>query len=197
MRPSRADPWGHRLAHQESERGRDSHAAVGALIGLALLALAAGCNRRPLEDDAGGGTGHVGGDGGFDLLTDLGSDGSATEVGHDANAADTIADVESGAIPCGALTCTGMDLCLETAGCGGPLDCLMQAPDAGACPPGWHDNRFCASGCERDCPPPSFQCVPRPAACTNDVDCACVGPSFCPFGTCVGIQGRLAECGAV
>jgi len=183
------------LAHQESERRRDIRAAVAARIGLALLALAAGCNRRPLEDDAGGGTGHVGGDGGFDRVSDLGSDGSATEVGHDANAADAIADVESGAIPCGALTCTGTDLCLETAGCGGPLNCL-QATDAGACPPGWHDNRFCASGCERDCAPPSFQCVPRPAACTGEVDCSCLGPSFCQFGSCLGVQGRLAECGA-
>lgn len=197
MRPRCADQPGHRLPYQESEHRRDSHAAVAALIGLALLALSAGCSHRALQDDAGGGTGHVGVDGGFDLVADVGIDESATEIGPDGNAADASADVESGAIPCGALTCTGTDLCLETAGCGGPLNCLMQTPDAGACPPGWHDNRFCASGCERDCAPPSFQCVPRPAACTGDLDCTCLGPSFCPFGSCLGIQGRLAECGAV
>jgi len=187
---------GKRLMCQESERRRDSHAAIAALIGLALLALAAGCHRRALEDDAGGGTGHVGGDGGFDLVSDPGIDESATEVGHDANAADAIADGDGSAIPCGALTCAGTDLCLETAGCGGPLNCL-DAIDAGSCPPGWHDNRFCTSGCERDCAPPSFQCVPRPAACTGEIDCSCLGPSFCPFGSCLGVQGRLAECGAV
>jgi len=166
--------------------------------GLVLLALAAACSRRALSDDAGG-TGHVGADGGLEAGATTGIDAVRADGGRDASADGAIADGDSGAIPCGAITCTGTDLCVEILGCGGPLNCMGEI-DAGVCPSGSTYNTNCLSvtgrACAPDCPPPSYICAPRPAACTGTPDCNCLA-SFCRIGSCLGVQGRLVECGAV
>ena len=182
--------------------GPRQEAALFALL-LAVLAAAA-CSRRALMDDAGG-IGRLGDDGGVDGSADAGADAVARDVRSDANADLAGADGADGGggetIPCGAITCTGTDLCVETVACGGPLNC-METTDAGACPPPTHLDQRCRSatgreGCVPDCPPPSFACVPRPATCTGALDCSCLGGSFCGFGSCLGVQGRQAECGNV
>jgi hypothetical protein len=172
---------------------------VAAISCLAVIAWAAACSRRALTNDAGG-IGQLGHDGGLDGAAGAGADAVATDVRYDANA--DLASADGGeAIPCGPGACTGTDLCVETLGCGGPLSC-MDATDAGACPPGTQFDQRCRSatgreGCVPDCPPPVFVCVPRPATCTGTLDCSCLGSSFCAFGSCLGVQGRLAECGNV
>ena len=189
-----------RSSCQESEPRPDIRAAGAVLIAAALLSLPAACSRRALADDAGG-TGQIGGDGGFDVGTDVGVDGATAEVERDANGAEKITDTGSGAYACGAASCGGSDLCVETAGCGGPLNC-KDANDAGVCPPGTTYNPNCLSvtsnaGCTPDCPPPSYACVPRPAACTGTLDCSCLDASFCKIGTCQSARDRSVLCAAV
>ena len=167
--------------------------------GLVLLALPAGCSRRALSSDDAGGTGHVGIDGGG-VVTDLGAaDVPPRDVSIDGiGAGDSGGD--GGAIACGAVTCTGTDLCVTSYGCGGPLDC-RDLTDAGACPTGTTFNQNCLSvtgraGCTPDCPPPSHACVPQPATCTHGITCSCLPASVCASGTCQRVQGRAVQCGA-
>jgi len=166
------------------------------LLAMVLVMLPAACSRRALSPDAGG-TGQIGIDGGDGgAIVDLG--------GGDVGGLDSItgggddADGGGGSIPCGTLTCTGTDLCVSIAGCGGPLNCVDQI-DAGVCPPGSTRNTTCSQvtglPCMPDCPPPTYFCAPRPAACAGAISCACIDRSVCMFGMCVGAQDRMVGCG--
>jgi hypothetical protein len=142
-------------------------------VGLVAIVLLPACVRRAMSHDDAGGTGQVGIDGGLDAR---------------------------GAITCGAVTCTGTDLCVMNEGCGGPLNC-SDKPDGGPCPGGTTEDQRCLSafgrpGCIPNCAPPSYGCAPRPAACNDQLDCSCIDRSVCTAGVCLGIQGaRTVECG--
>ena len=120
------------------------------------------------------------------------SNNCSCDAGVDAVGADAL-----GGVPCGdALTCTGTDVCIQQNVCGGPAQC-NDVPDGGQCPPGSTFRETCATGrpaCVPDCPPPTFQCKPKPAACTGAVNCSCLGASFCPLGACALILGETVLC---
>lgn len=155
----------------------------------------------------------VGGGGGANTASELGTSGTANSAGGVAalaqgGTAGAAANqgggagvaAEAGSFACGAATCTSTQVCVARQCGGGPVQCMAETD--GGCPAGWHAE-LCLGGqfenkeaCVPDpCSPPPPECVEVPAACAGKLDCFCLNQgSVCLGPGCASIVGRQVTC---
>jgi hypothetical protein len=103
-----------------------------------------------------------------------------------------------GSVPCGTITCTSGEVCLQYP-CVDAPPCYLVPPDGG-CPSGTTFNSSCGltiprqPGCQGPACP--TDCAARPTSCSDPLTCSCLGNSICgnTATMCTAVSGLMVTC---